>query len=90
MSRKQLIDINRRYWPVWVITSVALGLVISSFIVPPTGVVDPSVLAAMGELLGFSALITFIIRAEAGDDITFQKGDMKVKLDTKENINSND
>ena len=38
------------------VTTAVLGgvLVIASFIVPPTGVIDNSVLAALGELLTFS------------------------------------
>lgn len=84
MSKDTLTSINRKYWPVLVISVFALLLVGASFIVPPTGVIDPSVLAALGELLGFAALLTFIVRAEQGDDITFKKGDTEIKLDTHE------
>lgn len=38
---------------------VAFGvlLIIAAFIVPPTGVIDPSVLTAFGEILTFSGAI---------------------------------
>ena len=42
-----------------ILTFTSIGLVISSFIVPPTGIIDPSVLAATGELAGFGAIWEF-------------------------------
>lgn len=42
-----------------VLTFVSIGLIIASFIVPPTGIIDPSVLAATGELAGFGAIWEF-------------------------------
>lgn len=44
----------------WVCTGCSLGLFIASFIVPPTGVIDPTVLKGGAEILGFAAL--FLIR----------------------------
>ena len=44
----------------WVCMTCSLGLFIASFIVPPTGVIDPSVLKAGGEILGIATL--FIMR----------------------------
>lgn len=41
----------------WVCVLVAIGLFISSFIVPPTGVIDPSVLKAGGIIFAIMALI---------------------------------
>lgn len=41
----------------WVCVLVAIGLFIASFIVPPTGVIDPSVLKAGGILFAIMALI---------------------------------
>ena len=37
-------------------TVVALGLMIASFIVPPTGMIDPSVLQGVGEILVFPVI----------------------------------
>lgn len=44
----------------WVCTGCSLGLFIASFIVPPTGIIDPTVLKGGAEILGFAAL--FLIR----------------------------
>ena len=40
----------------WSLTIISAGLLIASFIVPPTGVIDPSVLRGAGMLFGFAAL----------------------------------
>lgn len=41
------------------LTLASIGLIIASFVVPPTGIIDPSVLAATGELAGFGAIWEF-------------------------------
>lgn len=40
----------------WVFSLSALGLFVASFIVPPTGVIDPSVLKAVAWIFAFAAL----------------------------------
>lgn len=42
-----------------ILTITSVGLIISSFIVPPLGIIDGSVLAAVGELTGIGALWQF-------------------------------
>lgn len=42
-----------------ILTLASIGLVVSSFIVPPLGIIDGSVLAAVGELTGIGALWEF-------------------------------
>lgn len=42
-----------------ILTITSVCLIISSFIVPPLGIVDGSVLAAVGELTGIGALWQF-------------------------------
>ena len=44
----------------WICTACSLGLFIASFIVPPTGVIDPSVIRTGAEILGFATL--FMLR----------------------------
>lgn len=46
----------KRYQVILAIVLVAFGviLIIVAFIVPPTGVIDPTVLTAFGEILTFS------------------------------------
>jgi len=42
-----------------ILTITSVALIISSFVVPPLGIVDGSVLAAVGELTGLGALWEF-------------------------------
>lgn len=51
---------------------VAVGLIITSFFVPPTGVIDDSVLMATGELFGFAALGTVVKAIDKGVDARVQ------------------
>lgn len=51
---------------------VAIGLIIGSFFVPPMGVIDGSVLAAVGEIFAFAALGTVIKAIDKGVDAQVQ------------------
>jgi len=42
----------------WALTIAAIALIIAGFIVPPLGIIDGSVLTAVGELAGIGALWT--------------------------------
>lgn len=42
-----------------ILTLTSICLIVASFIVPPTGIIDSSVLAATGELAGFAAIWEF-------------------------------
>lgn len=80
-ARKRRAELfTSKYWLVLTLTGVSVGLVVGSFISPPPGVIDMSVITAVGELFAFAALVVFVIRAEAGADVTFQKGDVMVSL----------
>lgn len=58
-----------------------------SFLIPPTGQIDPSVLAAVGEIFGFSSLAVVIVALSRGTDVTFHKDNIDISLnnpDTKD------
>lgn len=42
----------------WICLCISIALLIGGFFAPPTGVIDGSVLTAVGELFGFAALGT--------------------------------
>lgn len=52
----------------------SIVLVVAGFIVPPTGVIDGSVLTAVGELMGFAALAQVPALLHKGKDVTLQHG----------------
>lgn len=58
----------------YIFSVVAVGLLIASFIVPPTGVIDSSVLAATGETFAFAALGAVIKAIDKGVDAKVQRG----------------
>lgn len=68
----------------YLITSVAAALLTASFIVPPTGVIDSSVLAASGELFAFSSLTIILIAIDKGIDAKVQHNDTTITIDGKE------
>lgn len=68
--------------PFHILTGIAIALIIISFILPPTGEIDPSVLQGVGEIFGFLSLYTVLIAIEKGTGASFKKGD--IELDIKE------
>lgn len=52
--------------PFHILTGISVGLLIASFIVDPLGVIDPSVLAGVGEIFGFAALYSVVRAVDKG------------------------
>ena len=48
-------------WYIYATIIVSLGLVVAGFCVPPQGVIDGSVLTAIGEMMGGVAVLDFVI-----------------------------
>lgn len=67
---------------VWfaVFSAVAIALLIASFLVPPMGVIDSSVIIATSEIFAFAALGTVIKAIDKGIDAKVQKGDTVVMV----------
>lgn len=68
----------------YICLGVALTLLAASFLLPPTGVIDPSVLKAAAILLGFAALGIVGKNLSLGKDVTFSHGDTEVTIGDKE------
>lgn len=68
----------------YVCLTVAVLLLLVSFFVPPTGVIDPSVLKAAAILLGFAALGIVGKNLSDGKDVTFSHGETEVTISDKE------
>lgn len=64
--------------------SVSVVLMVVSFFLPPTGVIDPSVLKAAAILLGFAALGIAGKNLSQGKDVIFSHGDTAVTIGDKE------
>lgn len=59
---------------------ISAGLMIGGFFVPPTGVIDGSVLKASGILFLFAALAVGARAIELGYDLRIAKGDASVEI----------
>jgi hypothetical protein len=64
----------------WVCLITSVGLFIGGFCVPPMGVIDGSLLKAVGLLLGFGTLGHAPILLESLKSAKFTKGDMTVEV----------
>lgn len=71
---------------VWmrILTISSILLIIASFFVPPLGILDGSVLAAVGELEGLGVLWIVLRAVEKGTGASFKKGDVEVDIIEKE------
>lgn len=67
---------------VCLIMSVVVGIV--SFLLPPTGVIDTSVLKFIALLLAFAALGVAGQNLANGKDVTFQHGETEITIEDKE------
>ena len=68
-----------------ILTISSILLIIASFFVPPLGVIDGSILAAVGELEGLGVLWIVMRAVENGTGASFKKGDVEVDILEKEN-----
>lgn len=63
---------------------VSIGLIITSFFVPPLAVIDGSVLAAVGELFGFAALAEVAWAVEKGHSATISHNNTTIEIKQQE------
>lgn len=59
---------------------VSILLIVGGFLVPPEGIIDGSVLTAVGLLLMFSVIEKVPEAIKAGRNIKLQKGDSSVEI----------
>lgn len=67
------------------LSGISILLIIVSFLLPPLGSIDPSVLTAVGELFGWAALATVIKALDKGVDAHIQKGDVSIDIENDDN-----
>lgn len=59
---------------------VAVGLIVTSFFIPPVAIIDSSVFIGVGEIFGFAALGTVIKAIDKGIDARVQHRDTSVTI----------
>ena len=71
----------------YILLTISVSLIVGGFLIPPTGIIDGSILSAVGELLAFAvvAQIPQIVQmAQNGKSIKLQKGDFSAEIGTSE------
>lgn len=64
----------------WICLFISIGLMLGGFFAPPTGVIDGSVLTAVGELFGFAALAT-ILQAIKDHNVKLTHGNTEITIE---------
>lgn len=85
MSAEQKIKIAG--WVFWTTLTVSIGLLVAGFLVPPPGIIHPSVLTAVGELFGFAALGVGFEAVRLGRNLRIAKGDLVAEITRKKGEN---
>ena len=63
-----------------IFASLSLILIVASFILPPTGMIDPSVIGAVGEITGFGALWELHVAIRRGFDAKISHHDTSIEI----------
>lgn len=71
----------------WVTLITSIVLIVVSFFLPPTGAVDPSVMAATGELFAFGTLGTVLSAINNGADVKLTHGQTNITLNNPDDDN---
>ena len=84
---KEVVECIKRHWYEHAAMIVSIILMILSFIVPPTGIIDGSVLMGVGELIAGAAILSFLSNLpdyiKAGATAKISKGDLNLELKAK-------
>lgn len=65
--------------PFWICLIATLALLVGGFIVPPTGVIDGSVLTGAALLFGFATLAQIPVIIQVAGYVKMTKGDMTIE-----------
>lgn len=76
MSHKEAV---KKGFVFWLTLSTSIGLMVSGFCVPPTGVIDGSVLKAVALLLGFATIAQIPIIIQVAGYFRMTKGDVTIE-----------
>lgn len=79
-----LARLKKNIWFV-VLSGSAVALLVASFIVPPTGVIDPSVLKAVGEIFAFAALWVLLVAVEKRVAASITHKDTTISVNPNDN-----
>lgn len=67
-----------------IMATLSVAFLVLSFMLPPTGTIDPSVLTAVGELFAFAALGTLITAIGRGKKATVRHNDTELTIEEQQ------
>ena len=73
--------------PFHILATVSVAMLIASWIWPPTAIIDSSILAASGELIGWGALYTLLRAVEKGKTASVSHNGTTITVGEKEKEN---
>lgn len=84
---KEWIHNGDKFWKFTFIVSqfISLALIVASFCIPPSGVIDASVFGAVGEIFAFPALLSFYNVVMTGRQATLKKGEVEIIINEEVN-----
>ena len=62
------------------LAAISAGLIVASLFIPPQGIIDPSVLVAVGELTAWGALFAAWEAVDRGIDAKWTHGNTSIEL----------
>ena len=92
VRRKKRSERMKKFWtsyvakniPFHILATVSVAMLIASWIWPPTAIIDSSVLAASGELIGWGALYTLLRAVEKGKTASVSHNGTTITVGEKE------
>ena len=70
--------------PFHILATVSVAMLIASWLWPPTAIIDSSILAASGELIGWGALYTLLRAVEKGKTASVSHNGTTITVGEKE------
>lgn len=71
---------NRKTIPFWICLVISIGLLVGGFFAPPMGIIDGSVLTAVGLLFAFGTLAQIPIIIEVAGYAKFTSGNTTIEI----------
>ncbi len=87
---KDTKEIITYFIPVWICSLTAIILFIVGFFMPPTGVIDGSVLSAAGEITAIIAVLEIPHCIEKGKSVSLKHNNTELHIDSNKKDHEND
>ena len=87
-TKKLILDCTIRNAGFIILYGISLILLVASFILPPLGIIDNSVLEGVAEIFAFAGLLTVLRAIDNKMGIEFHKGDMSLEISDSDDENS--